>query len=838
MLVQGSSRLAFVAIVAMIWSMSTAVTASASPPVTRTGSLPSGDLLVPNHSFEDGITDWVPSCPAAAAITTEQHADGAGALQLTSGGACPAPRISSALVTTSAREIHTAFVQVRAASGSATAALAFYDSAKQIVGRSPKASTTSRDWTTLRPTGPAPATARYVAVEIGAAGGGAVYADNVLVSRQFTNLGPRLFQDGYVRTAAFGTDKAGRVMAYVVTDGSVSTPARLNVIDVAQGRLIRSLALNKGAPSGSWSATVGATGTVYIASFEPGILWAYHPGAKSMIKVTSMRGTQVPFALAPDTTGGVYFGGYPSGIVYHYRSGKGVTSFVSAKKLTGQNYVRSLAVDPSTRTVYVGVGARAAVLACDEATGACTNILPASLRGQQFGYQLAAAPGKVFAYLSPSNDMVVLDVSKRADRSYRATVAATIPKVSYPGASAPIDGSVYYRGAGGALYAYDLASGASTSVAPAIAGPRGWGSGRLAGAPGETGAGMTLFAASISPGGVDITSYSAQTGTLATQRVTGLTGAPVGIQSVGRGPDGAIYTGGYLVGGLAAYPPMRSDQSVRLAGVGQPEGIASLGDALYLGIYPSATIQLYLPGAPAKAGVNPATACSLAAQGQDRPYALAAAGDKLAIGTMAGYGRLQGALTLYDPASGTCTVRTNLARDQSVVSVLYSNGVVYAGTLAWGGLGARPTQVRARLLTWDTVTGRTTSTPVPVHAASLQGLVVGPGGNIWMMAQNWLLVYSPRSGKFVYQRQLFKSLTYPTPPLTATNRVTAYDAALTVGADGKVYGTLHGRYFFRLDSHKAAPAVLYRGSVSGLTKDAYGNLYFVRGDEDLVRYVP
>lgn len=837
MSLRGSQRTVFLTIVAVAWSTCvafTATTATAAPaqPVTRSGTLPTGDLLVANHSFEDGLAGWTVGCPDTAAVTGEQHTEGVSALQLSSSGSCPEPRVSSALVTTSAREVHTAFVQVLAPSGTATVSLAFYDAAKKIVGRSPKVTASPRSWTTLRPTAAAPATARYVSVEIGVTAG-TLYADNVLVSRQFTNLGPRLFQDGYVRAAAFGTDKSGRTMAYVVTDGSASAPARLNVIDVEGGRLIRSLALNKGAPSGSWAAVAGATGTIYVASFEPGILWAYHPGAKSMIKVASMRGTQVPFALAPDSTGGVYFGGYPSGVVYHYQSGKGVKVFVSAKKLTGQNYVRSLAVDPATRTVYVGVGARAAVLACDEATAKCTNILPANLRGQQFAYQLAAAPGTVFAYLSPSNQLVVLDVTKRADRSYRATVAATIPKVSYPGASAPIDGSVYYRGAGGALFAYDIASGASTSVAPAIAGARGWGSGRVAGQPG-----MTLFAASIAPGGVDITSYSVQSGTLATQRVTGLTGAPVGIQSVQRGPDGAVYTGGYLVGGLAAYPPMRSDRSMPIPGVGQPEGMAALGDALYLGIYPSATIQRYLPAAPAKAGVNPATACSLASQGQDRPYAMVAGGGKLFIGTMAGYGGLQGALAMYDPETGNCTARTNLARDQSVVSLLYSNGVVYAGTLAWGGLGARPTQPRARLITWDIRTGRTTSTPVPVHAASLEGLVAGPGGNVWMMAQNWLLVYSPTSGRFVYQRKLFAGLSYPTPPLTATNRISAYDAALEVGADGKVYGTLHGRYFFRLDSHKAAPTVLYRGSVSGLTKDAYGNLYFVRGDEELVRYVP
>jgi hypothetical protein len=125
-----------------------------------------------------------------------------------------------------------------------------------------------------------------------------------------------------------------------------------------------------------------------------------------------------------------------------------------------------------------------------------------------------------------------------------------------------------------------------------------------------------------------------------------------------------------------------------------------------------------------------------------------------------------------------------------------------------------------------------------VRAASLEGLVVGPGGNIWMMAQTWLLVYSPKSGKFVYQRQLFPELRYPSLPLSSTSRITAYDAFLEVGADGKVYGTLRGRYFFRLDSHKATPALLYHGNVTGLTKDRYGNLYFVRGDEDLVRYVP
>ncbi|MEO7125999.1 MAG: hypothetical protein ABI382_01235 [Nakamurella sp.] len=839
---KGVKSVGLVAIVAVAWTLfvtmttTTAFAADAVAPATRSGALPRGDLLIQNYSFEDDLVGWTSSCDAAASITTEQHVAGAKALRLTSSGSCVAPTVSSALVTTTHSEKHTAFVQVRAVSGSATANLVFYNSAKQLLSRGPLVQTRAAGWTTLKPTATAPATARYVSVVIGAASGGSIYADDVRISRQFTNVGPRLFQDGYVRAATFGADRVGRSTAYVVTDGGRSTPAHLNVIDVERGQLVRSLALNSGAPSGSWAITLGSTGTVYIASFQPGILWAYHPGATSMIKVAAMRGTQVPFALAADTSGGVYFGGYPDGIVYHYVSGKGVKKFVSAKTLTGQNYVRSLAVDPTTSTVYVGVGARAAVLACDAATAKCTNILPTALRAQQFAYQLSAAPGKVFVYMSPGNELAVLDVTKRSDSTYGATVSATFPKVSYPGASAAVDGTVYYRGAGGALHAYQLAAGTDTVAAATFPDTRGWGSAILVDQvkfPGRS-----LLAAGTVPGGVDITTYSIASGTTVTQRITGLIGATVNLEYIHRGPDQNIYTGGYLTGGLAAYAPMRSDLTASIAGVGQTESMATLGDKLYLGVYPKSLIQSYTPGQPAATGKNPAKVCEMAPQGQDRPYAMVEGAGKLYIGTMAGYGNLKGALTVYDPVTGTCEVHKDLIRDQSIVSLAYSNGIVYGGSLVWGGLGASPKQSRASLLVFNTATGTATSVPVPVAAGSLEGLTVASNGNIWMMAQNWLLIYSPESGKFVFKTQLFKDLRYPTAPFGATSRTSAYDAFLTTGADGKVYGTLHGRYFFRLDAHDKAPVVLYRGAVSGLTTDSFGNLYFTLNGDGLARYVP
>lgn len=842
---------------AVVWS--TCVGISTATAATRSGALPSGDLRLANHSFESGLDGWTVSCPDGAQATTERHVSGGSALALTSAG-CGSAVVSSELLAAVAGERYTAFVRASAGVGdSGTVAFAFYDASRQkiTVTKSAHSAVAAADgWVTVKAQAIAPKGTKFLSVQLGAdaPSGRPVYLDDVLVSRQFTTLGAQL-SDVFVRTATFTNDKAGRALAYVVTDGAKNAPAQLVEIDVDSGTLTRSVNLNAGSPAGSWASTTAADGTIYVASFQPGMLWSYKPGAAKATRLAVIPSAQVPFALAAGPGGVVYIGGYPDGIVYRYVPGRsGVIPYINAKKLTGQQYVRSLAVDGTTRTLYVGVGTRAGVLACGERTRICSNVLPKALRGQQFAYQLAAAPGKVFVYLSPSNDLAVLNVTAMPDGTYRGALAARISGVSYPGASAPVEGSVYYRGAAGKLFSYDLASGATSVAAASFPGTRGWGAVRLQDQTRYPG--MTLLAATGSPGGVDITRYNLATGKVSRTRIADLAGAPIVIQSIARGPDGHVYSGGYLAGGLASYAPMRGPGLTSLPGVGQPESMTAVGDTLYLGTYPNAVIKTYQPQPAGPAGdgdgdddgtaeepVAPpapsaAAVCTLRAQGQDRPYAMTEGGGKVYIGTAAGYGQRKGSLAIYDPATGTCTVKRDIVKDQSIVSLLYANGIVYGGSLVWGGLGVAPSQRQAKLLVYNAKTGASKAVPLPVQSASVEGLVVGPGGNIWMMAQNWLIIYSPKAGKFVSWQRLFPELNYPGPPLGATSRVSAYDAFLTVGGDGQIYGTIHNRYLFRIDTRTRKPTVLYAGAVGGLTTDTFGNIYFIRGGNELARYVP
>ncbi len=807
------------------------------PPADPNRPLTRGDLLIPNHSFESGRTGWRISCSAATTVTAKEHAAGNQAAALRSRPNCPSPTLTSAPLAATPQERYTAFVSVRSQSGIARANLVFLDARRAVIRRAASTHTGRSAWTVLRPAGIAPAKTRYVAVEIAArtSSAGTVYADDVRISRAFTDLGPQLF-DAFVHAVTIGKDGSGRDAAYAITDGGGPVPAHLVVIDAASGTVSRSFRLNTGSPSGSWAATTATDGTIYVASFQPGMLWAYRPGAAAPTKVATISRNQIPFAIAPGTNGSVYVGGYPDAVVYKYMPGRGLVTFADVKKLTGQDYVRSLAVDLTTRTVYVGVGAKAGLLACNEQGAKCTNITPAQFRGQEFVYQIAAARGKALVYLAPSSALVVMDVAKQPDGSFRSSVRSTIPDVSYPGASADFDGKAYYRDVHGTLHAYDLTSGISTPVAGSYPGPRGWG--QVDAADEVAGPGGTILSAGSVAGGVQIASYRPATGVVTRKIVTGLPGAPVRIQSLGLGPDRNVYASGYLTGGLASYTPMRSDLSTSFQGFGQAEGMAAMGNALYLGVYPGAVIQRYQPDQPFAAGSNPARLCDLVAHGQDRPYALTAGGGKLYIGTMAAYGQVSGALNVYDPATGRCTTKGDLVRQQSIVSLAYQGGIVYGGSLVWGGFGARPTQAHARLLIYDPRTEKARTVPLPVTSASVEGLTIGPNGNIWMMAQDWLLIYSPPLGRFVYKAKPFGDLGYPKPPLNAVNRISAYDAFLTTGADGGIYGTLHGRHFFRLDPRTAQATALYTGSVGGLTADSYGNIYFVANGDHLVRYVP
>lgn len=175
-----------------------------------------------------------------------------------------------------------------------------------------------------------------------------------------------------------------------------------------------------------------------------------------------------------------------------------------------------------------------------------------------------------------------------------------------------------------------------------------------------------------------------------------VTGQPVSVRSMGVGPDGRIYAGGFFTGGLAAYDP-KTGESQFWPNVGQSEGIVTHKGKLYLGVYPGARIYEF-------DGTAPKELLNLAAQEQDRPFAMVSAGDLLAFGTVPKVGTIGGALGLYDPATGKAVIKRDLIPGQSIIGLAYQDGVIYGTTSAFGGTSTP--QGEAQAFAYDVATDK------------------------------------------------------------------------------------------------------------------------------------
>ena len=134
-------------------------------------------------------------------------------------------------------------------------------------------------------------------------------------------------------------------------------------------------------------------------------------------------------------------------------------------------------------------------------------------------------------------------------------------------------------------------------------------------------------------------------------------GAPVEIRSLGFGPRGTIWAGGFGSGGLASYDPVTGAmRQVQRGTVGQADEILSSDGELWLGTYPGSNVLRYDPSKPFVWERNPSSAFALGAWRQDRPVAMTRANGRIVVGTVPHYGQLRGAITVHDPITGSTYV--------------------------------------------------------------------------------------------------------------------------------------------------------------------------------------
>ncbi|WJH36551.1 hypothetical protein N6H14_12810 [Paenibacillus sp. CC-CFT747] len=225
------------------------------------------------------------------------------------------------------------------------------------------------------------------------------------------DLGPQVL-NATVHTAVPGRGPQDGHLLYAVIDGSYDADARLAVIDLNTGGVLRELPL-PGAPS-SWASAAAADGTIYVGSNMNGHLYRYVPGSETAEDL----GLAVPdnsyvFALAAAEDGSVYGGTFPGAQLFRYHPDSGITLIGDGPLQEGEQYIRSLAWDAERDELYAGIGSHAHLVRYRPGDGSLAELLPEEAQGQ-FVYNLSVAAGRLFVRVTPSRTVFVLRLADPA----------------------------------------------------------------------------------------------------------------------------------------------------------------------------------------------------------------------------------------------------------------------------------------------------------------------------------------------------------------------------------------------------------------------------------------
>ncbi|MEH7253146.1 WD40 repeat domain-containing protein [Neobacillus niacini] len=606
-----------------------------------------------------------------------------------------------------------------------------------------------------------------------------------------------------VPAADYGKGPSGQDWIYAVANGS---PAVFNVLDAKTGERVDSFPL-EGA-SGAWGVTVDPMGNVYIGTNSKASLFRYVPGAEHVENLGNpIPGESFIWRLKSDEDGRIYGGTFPSGKVFQYDPE--TNEFRDyGQIMEGQQYARSLAVYKDK--LYVGLGTNGANLVeVDIHTGEKVEIpLPEKYAKGTNVYDIDVIRNKMFARVTgSSNTILVFDLKTKK-------IVDEIDGANGLDVSEPGPGNLVYFIKNEELYSYDLNS---LKLTPTgfnnlfSARDFGWTKFENSQYPGKT-------LVSIAWDG-KIRHYNPITGNQ--QIVQGqLSGQPVSIQSLTQGPNGNIFVGGYLSGGLAEFNYV-TNQVTENKGLGQIEGMITHQNRLYMGIYPGGFLHSYDPKQSYEMGVNPVQHFSLKSEGQDRPFALESAGNLLAIGTVPDYGQLGGALTIFDPATNKYTLQRNIVEKQSVISLAYQDGLLYGGTSVWGGLGIAPTEDEAKLFIYNMETGEKEFETIPVPGEkAISALTFDKEGNLWGLTSGILFKYNTETNQVVATKELY-SVNWDSIGHLWRGGFLEFDE------DGYLYGQAHGE-LFRINPDTLDQEVLV-DDANLFTMDPDGNIYFARG---------
>lgn len=564
---------------------------------------------------------------------------------------------------------------------------------------------------------------------------------------------------------------------------------------------------------GAWALAISTTGKVYLGTNMDGHLYEYCPNTEILRDL----GQPVPnqshiWDLCPGPEGKIYGGTYDQCALFVYDPEQDRCEIVKSNVVESEHYIRSLVYDFKRDHLYLGIGSHAHLIQYDCATGQTTECLPPHYTKKQFAYYMDIQGDHLFVKMDTGNEVAIIDLtsSKMVYELLNVNSRSISPMD-------PKTKKIYYTSRG-FLHYYDLHDNIHQSLDIKL--PASWI---------ETTFIDDYLVGFLGNGSVF--EYHLLTKELQLYHPT-LPKQNCPIQSILKGPDGNIYSGGYLVGGVAKYNP-KTQTSEEYHDIHQTEGMATLGSCIYFGVYRNAILYEYNTQLPWDASKgNPKRVFDLMEYKQDRPFAMIGLEDKnlLAMGTFPDYGTLGGALTLYNPVSGAWDVYPNIIPNHSIASLTYKDGLLIGGTSIWGGIGAIPIETEARLFIFDVEKRQVVFDFVPVqNKKAITALQIAPDGTIWGLAEGNLFIFNLESRQILYSKNLF--------PVDYKDRSFVFrDAFFTFTHNGLIYGTIGGQ-FFQLDPETKETRILKEENAILLTVDDEGQIYF-GSNHELWCYTP
>lgn len=556
-----------------------------------------------------------------------------------------------------------------------------------------------------------------------------------------TTLGSPI-QSVAIYDSSFGVEN-GRQVMYTTSSGS---PAIFQVVDLQSREVLRSFPLE--GSSSSWTHITLPNGMVYIGG--NGLLYEYSPETMEVTNVGDI-GESVIYGLTYDEHGNVYFGSYPNAKIGRYNPNTG-EMYDYGNVAPGQNYTRSTAYHDGF--IYAGVGINGFLSKLNVETGEVEQIeLPdGAISGSTNIWQLEAAGKWIVAGIGGGNNALLFydTVTGEWSETFYTGNKGLRLVPSKPGEK---DTAYFLQGTNLMEINLDTLELTNTGVQygtflrnttwlevpndPELPG---------------------LSLATVAFGG-SVAYMNLETGKVKSVQYP-IIGNPIPIQTLENGPDDMLYMSGYP-GGEAARMDIETGKSEEFA-LGQAEGMAFIGNNMYMGVYPKALIVSIDVTKPLPTAIPKET---FGIEGQDRPFIMTPANGKLFIGTIPEYGLLGGSLTIYDSVTGDVTEYENVVENQSIAGLAELNGKLYGSTTVAGGLGIPPSETEAKIFVWDIKTEQKITEFVPeipgatVQPDMISGMKLGPDGLLWAAADGNIFAMDPESLEIVKSKNIYPDVT-------------------------------------------------------------------------------